>query len=326
MRKVLVTGGAGFVGRHLVRRLLTRGDEVHCVDNLAELTGAIDPRRPGSWPFFNPLDHAAFHFYAEDCRSYFKRVSDTDFDEAFHVAAVVGGRKIIEERPMVVAEDLSIDAEYWMWAARARPGKSVVFSSSAVYPVEFQKRGDHVLLQEDMVSFDKRLGIPDLVYGWAKLTTERLAHIAYQSYGLASVVYRPFSGYGEDQDGAYPFVDVLRRVLEHRGASTIKVWGTGEQLRDFIHIDDCVEGILSTMGKIDDGQAVNLSTGVGTSFREFVRIAADVLGFAPEVVGTPGTPEGVFARVGDTTRQRALGFAPGIDLRAGIERGLKHLG
>ena len=91
MRKVVVTGGAGFVGRHLVTRLLERGDEVHCVDGLVPLTGALDPRAPARWPFTNPFDYPTFHFYAEDCRNYFARSAPTDFDQAFHLAAVVGG-------------------------------------------------------------------------------------------------------------------------------------------------------------------------------------------------------------------------------------------
>jgi len=69
-----------------------------------------------------------------------------------------------------------------------------------------------VLLKEDMISFEGDIGMPDMTYGWAKLTNEYLAQLAYQKHGLKSVCYRPFSGYGEDQDDAYPFPSICRRV------------------------------------------------------------------------------------------------------------------
>lgn len=321
MRKVLVTGGAGFVGRHLVRRLLELGEEVHCVDKIVSLTGG---RSPEKWPLFAPLDFKNFRFYHEDCRDYFKRVKDTDFDYCFHLAAMVGGREMIENNPLVVADDLSIDAEYWQWAIRTKPRKTLCFSSSAVYPIKYQRNKDYKLLQEDMVSFESDVGMPDMSYGWAKLTCEYLARLAYLKHGLKSVVYRPFSGYGEDQDDNYPFPAVCKRILANKGAPVVTVWGTGRQMRDFIHIEDCVEGVLKTMDKIDDASAVNLSTGIYTNFIDFARIAAEVCGFNPEVRGTSDKPEGVFARAGDPTRLKQLGFEHKIDFRSGVEGGIKY--
>lgn len=322
MNKILITGGAGFVGRHFTRRFLELGDEVHCVDCVAPRTGGISPS--SQWPLFDPRDYDTFHFYQEDCREYFRRVRDTDFDYALHLAAMVGGRQMIEDRPLAVADDLSIDAHYWQWATEARPAKTICFSSSAAYPIKLQTQDYYVLLKEDMIEFATDIGMPDMTYGWAKLTNEYLARLAFEKHGLKSVCYRPFSGYGEDQDDSYPFPSICKRALENKGASVINVWGTGEQMRDFIHIEDCVDGVFTTMDQIDDGDAVNLSTGIYTSFKQFARVAAEVCGYSPEVVGLSDKPSGVFARGGDTTKQKGLGFEAKTDFRTGIQRAVEY--
>lgn len=322
MDKVLITGGAGFVGRHVTRRMLQGGHEVHVVDSVAPATGGI--RVQDGWPLFEPRDFAGFHFHEEDCRSWFQRFTDTDFDYAFHLAAMVGGRLMIESNPLAVADDLSIDAAYWQWAKVAKPRRTLCFSSSAAYPVSLQREDNFVLLKENMISFDGDIGMPDMTYGWAKLTCEYLARLAYEKHGLRSVCYRPFSGYGEDQDDAYPFPSICKRAIQHQGAAELTVWGSGTQMRDFIHIDDCVDGILATMDKIDDGQAVNLSTGKLTSFLEFAQMAADILGYSPVVRGLSDKPSGVHARGGDTAKQHSLGFEYKIDFKSGIARALDY--
>lgn len=322
MHKVLVTGGAGFVGRHLIKKLLDAGNEVHAVDSLAAFTGGINPA--DGWPLYDPRSYSNFHFYHEDCRDWFARVKDTDFDYAFHLAAMVGGRLMIENNPLAVADDLSIDAAYWGWAKETQPRKTACFSSSAAYPIKLQRPEGYVLLKEDMISFKDDLGMPDMSYGWAKLTCEYLAQLAYEKHGLKSICYRPFSGYGEDQDDAYPFPSICKRVLAEKGAEVLNVWGTGTQMRDFIYIDDCVDGIMTTIDKIDDGGAVNLSTGILTSFIDFAKIAANIAGYDPEVRGLSDKPVGVHARGGDTAKQKLLGFQHKVDFQAGIERALKY--
>lgn len=321
MRKILITGGAGFVGRHFVKNFLELGDEVHCVDKIAPLTGSIDPEK--GWRLFNPLDYDNFHFYRQDCRPYFERVRDDDFDYCFHLAAMVGGRLMIENNPLVVADDLSIDAEYWQWAVVTKPQKTICFSSSAAYPIKYQLRENYVLLKEDMIEFENEIGIPDMSYGWAKLTCEYLARLAYEKHGLKSVCYRPFSGYGEDQDDSYPFPSICKRAIEHQGKSVLSVWGTGDQMRDFIHIEDCVDGVLETMNEIDNGDAINLSTGIYTSFRQFAEVAARICGYKPEIKGMSDKPSGVFARAGDTSKQKALGFEYKVNFETGIRRAIE---
>lgn len=322
MRKILITGAAGFVGRHFAKRFLDWGDFVVAVDSIVPRTGGIDPSR--GWPLFNPCDYQNFHFFRQDCRPFFLEHSDDDFDYALHLAAIVGGRLMIEHNPLAVAEDLAIDSAYWQWAIKAQPQKTVCFSSSAAYPIEFQRRETYQLLREEMIGFSGRIGVPDMSYGWAKLTHEYLAHLAYEKHGLKSVVYRPFSGYGEDQDDTYPFPSICKKVLHRRGDTRVEVWGSGDQLRDFIHIEDCVDGVLLTMDRIDDAGALNLSTGIYTSFKEFARMAAEICGFHPEVVGMSDKPTGVFARGGDCTKQQSYGFRFKITFREGIERAMAY--
>jgi GDP-L-fucose synthase len=95
-------------------------------------------------------------------------------------------------------------------------------------------------------------------------------------------------------------------------------------MRDFIYIDDCVKGAIATMDQISDGSAVNLSTGVYTSFIEFAQMAAKVVGYTPVVAGMSDMPSGVFARGGDTTLQTSLGFSYTVNFKDGIRRALQY--
>ena len=321
--KILITGGAGFVGRHFTEHWLKQGAEVDCVDLVAPLTGGIDPE--DGWPLYEPRDFDNFKFHKEDCRKFFKHNKHTQYDYAFHLAAMVGGRMMIENNPLAVADDLSIDSEYWQWAKEANPGKTICFSSSAAYPIKLQRHDHYKLLKEDMISFDGDIGMPDMSYGWAKLTNEYLALLAYERHGLKSVSYRPFSGYGEDQDMTYPFPSICKRTIENNGQEHLSVWGSGKQMRDFIHISDCVRGVITTMDKIDDGTALNLSTGIFTSFIEFAEMSAGIVGYKPKVTGTSDKPEGVFARGGDTEKQKLHGFEYDIPFEEGIKRCLAYL-
>ena len=319
-KKILITGAAGFVGRRLVKFMLEKGYDVVAVDNIAPLTGGIDPNK--GWPLYNPKDYKNFTFHKIDCKDWFSKNLNEKFDYVFHLAAMVGGREIIENNPLIVAEDLSIDSHFWQWCSKAKPEKVVSFSSSACYPIELQKHDNNRLLKEDDISFEKNIGMPDMTYGWAKLTCEYLGQIAYEKYGIKSICYRPFSGYGEDQDLNYPFPSICKRILENKNSELINVWGSGNQSRDFIYIDDCMDGIYKTMDKIDDGSAVNLSTGKLTSFIEFAKKACNILGFNPKVEGTESKPEGVFARGGDVTKQNYLGFKYTTEFDVGIKKAI----
>jgi GDP-L-fucose synthase len=304
--------------------LLTQGWQVTVVDPIVNGTGGIAP--DNKWPLFEPRDFSEFSFRQIDCREYFKSNPSCEFDYIFHLAAVVGGRLTIENNPLAVATDLAIDSDMWNWVKNAKDTKVINFSSSAAYPINLQKEINSIIyLSEDMINFGQNLGMPDLTYGWAKLTSEYLGRVAWDKYGVKNVSYRPFSGYGADQDLTYPFPSICRRAFENLNSNEFVVWGSGKQARDFIHIDDCIEGVYATMNKINDGAAVNLSTGIATNFLEFAKIATNLVGYDPEIIGDTSKPEGVQTRVGDTKKQLELGFIPKVKFKDGIAECLTYL-
>lgn len=310
----LVTGGCGFVGRHMVRRLLSLGYAVTVVDNLS--SGLA----PEMWPVHlripaNKVNN--FTFLRADIRDYM-RMATPRFDLICHLAAVVGGRLTIDGDPLSVASDLAIDADLFNWVVGpVRPGKLMYFSSSAAYPISLQTPECNRTLSEDLISFGGSMGVPDMTYGWAKLTGEFLAGFAVQKYGLDVTIYRPFSGYGEDQDLAYPFPSIVRRVSQRE--SPIVVWGSGEQSRDFIYIDDAIEASLLAKDILTPGDALNLGSGKGTSFHRLAELTCEVLGHKAPIVNDASKPEGVFARVGECRRMLDI-YTPKVTLAEGIQR------
>lgn len=293
--KALVTGASGFLGRHFAHALTAAGWEVRRVD--------VAGREP--W----------------DAREYF-RWATTRVDLAIHCAAVIGGRQGIEGSPLSLAVDLSLDAELFQWAMRTRPGRVVYVSSSAAYPVGFQAQpmrpGDAIRLKEGWVDLDDP-GQPDLLYGWTKLTGELLARHAREADVPVTVV-RPFSGYGADQDPAYPFRAFLDRARRREDPFTI--WGDGEQVRDFIHVSDVVAGTLALVKAEVDGP-VNLGTGRPTSFNELARLMTRAAGYEPEFRHETARPTGVRYRVADTTLL-ARYYRPKVTLEEGIEMALRE--
>lgn len=254
----------------------------------------------------------------DDARQYF---ADTThgFDLVVHAAAVVGGRQQIDGDPLSLAVNLELDAAMFAWAARTRPGRVVYLSSSAVYPVALQGPAGR-LLSEDAVTLNGPIiGTPDALYGWAKLTGERLAGLA-RAEGVPVTVCRPFSGFGEDQDVCYPFAAMGARARAREDPFVI--WGTGDQVRDFVHVDDICAAVLAMIAEGIDGP-VNLGTGRGTSMRELAAMMCDAAGYQPEFRPLPGKPSGVAYRVADVTRMRGV-CEPRISLGDGIARVLRR--
>lgn len=281
---VLVTGSAGFLGRHLTAALEARGDKVTTID-IVEGCDALDLFRDGR----------------------------RRFDLVCHCAAVAPHRSAIDGRPLAVgAGNLELDSTMFRWAARTRPGRVVYFSSSAAYPTWLQDR-EYRLAESDMAKARQ----PDAIYGEVKLMGERLA-AACRATGGAVTVVRPFSGYGEDQSADFPFGAFRIRALARENPFT--VWGDGTQVRDWVHVDDLVGGVLAAVDNDVDGP-LNIATGIGTSMSSLARMFAAEAGYDPRYEFFTDKPAGVAYRVGDPAKLNEF-YEPKTSLAEGVKRAL----
>ena len=289
--KVLVTGHLGFVGRNFTAYLKSKGHEVRGID-LKE---------------------------GKDCRDFFKNSSEK-FDLTVHLAAIVGGRETIEKEPLSVASDLSIDAEFFNWAVRTSQERVIYYSSSAAYPIRHQNSDRKVKLSEDLIDLNW-IENPDLTYGWSKLTGEFLAQFA-EKQGTRVHIFRPFSGFGSDQDLSYPFPSFIDRT--NRRVKSFDIWGDGEQVRDFIHIDDIIEATMKAV-ELDVKGPVNLGWGRPTSFNELAELMFKISGYRPDqVVRHTDKPAGVKFRCCEPTKFFSF-YKPKWTLEQSIERCLSEV-
>jgi len=250
-----------------------------------------------------------------DVRNFFKQKSSC-FDVVIHLAAIVGGRQTIENSPISVAVDLSIDSEFFGWCLINKPKHIIYFSSSAAYPIKYQYRDSGIRLKEDMIDLDN-IESPDLTYGWAKLTGEYLAKFIVQE-GINTTIFRPFSGYGTDQDLTYPFPSFIKRGLLKQ--DPFEIWGDGCQVRDFIHITDIVDAVDECIRNKIYG-TYNLGSGIPTSFNQLCEMICKHKKYNPKIKHLSTAPTGVMYRVCDPSLMLKF-YTPKIALEEGIYRAL----
>lgn len=284
--KILITGHLGFVGRSFLQYF---GDK-------HEITG-IDLKE------------------GNDCRDYFKQSSKV-FDLIIHLAAIVGGRETIEKEPLSVATDLSIDSEFFNWVIKTKQTRVVYFSSSAAYPIHLQNPDSKYRLKENDINLDD-IRLPDYTYGWSKLTGEYLTKFVREN-GTKVYVFRPFSGYGEDQDLTYPFPSFIDRIK--RKVDEFEIWGDGTQVRDFIHMDDIVEAVMRVVDNDVEIDALNLGCGIATPFNELAKTMFEISGHTPSkgIKHLLEKPIGVSYRVCDPTLFNSI-YKPKYTLEERIE-------
>ena len=287
--KILITGHKGFVGKYFMRKYSEH--EIFGVD-----------LKDGN-----------------DCRNFFRLNPNTHFDLVIHLAAIVGGRLTIEGNPLAVADDLSIDSEFVQWCLKTKPGRVVYFSSSAAYPIKLQKLENQYKLKETDINLAD-CSTPDMTYGWAKLTGEFCLQYL-EADNIKVNIFRPFSGYGTDQDLDYPFPSYIKRGKEKQ--DPFEIWGDGKQVRDFIHMNDIVDAVDEAI-KQDIRGPVNLGSGIATSFNELQEMVCRIVGYNPEVKHILTAPVGVMYRCCDPSKMLSF-YTPKISLEEGITKALRGI-
>lgn len=301
-RTVLVTGAAGFVGRHTVTELEKQGWDVTKCDIRYKGMG---------------MSHM----------SDFNEVvtwNKKRYDLVIHAAAVAPHRAAIDGQPMTFAQNMQLDAALFHWAMMTKQKRVLYISSSAAYPVMAQTEDRFGWrLAEDEID----LQYPELAdgnYGITKLTGEHLAKAA-REVDVPVTVVRPFSGYGEDQGTDWPFGAFVQRI--RNGDDPFVIWGNTMQRRDWIHIDDVVKGMLKIVeqqenNEVVDGEPVNLCTGQCTAMGDLVMLMAQATGRSQLRIIVDNTkPMGVMNRVGDPTRFFEY-YEPKVTIEEGVFRAL----
>jgi UDP-glucose 4-epimerase len=313
--RVLVTGGASFIGSHLVDKLVELGAEVTVVDNFS--SGRIENLQQ-SIDRINVVKLDLEYESFDEILKVFK-----GHEIVFHLAAVHGGRGYIHTHPADVSSIFAIDHRVFEASVRAGVDKVVYASSACVYPPRLQAKigSDYLLREEDSDPF--KLDEPmsaDLEYGWAKLMGEVQLIAFIKQYGLKGVSLRFVTVYGPRENETHAIIALIYKAFERMDPYVI--WGSGEQERDFTYVSDIVDGMIMAAEKIDDGTPINLGTGKRYKIRDVAEKIFEIMGWRPKrIVYDTSKPVGVLSRALDISRaKRLLGWEPKVSLEEGLRR------
>lgn len=309
-KKVLVTGGAGFTGSHLVEQLLERGRNVKVtaaddlssgsLRNLRAVKGRIrflkaDLRRPEAC--------------ARACRGQ---------QAVLHLAARMGGVAFNAAHPATMYRENALLTLNVLEAARKAGARRFLMTSSAcVYP------------RFCTVPTPETEGFKDWPeptnegYGWAKRMDEFLAMAYRKEFQMKVAIARPYNTYGPRDDfdpkTSHVIPALIRRVLS--GEDPLRVWGTGRQSRSFIFVEDAARGLLDAAERYAVCDPVNLGTREEVTVAELVKLIVELSGRGPKVVFDPSKPSGQPRRNCDTRKAlRKLGFQARVSLREGLRK------
>jgi nucleoside-diphosphate-sugar epimerase len=291
VKKALITGAAGFVGSHMMDHLLDDNWQVTATDLLwgTEVANVIE--------------------------------DDLRYDLVIHAAAAGPNRKAIDTQPANFPYNVMLDAAMLEWAIRTGQRHFVYLSSSAVYPRIFQGHSAAAMGRQ-LIEADATTNLghsdPFDTYGWTKLFGERMAEEA-RAAGVIMTVVRTFSGYGEDQTEDFPFRAFVERA--RRREDPFVIWGNAKQVRDWIHIDDVIAGIMAVVAS-HTSKIVNICTGIGTSMEELANLVCAAVDHKAKIQVDESAPLGVFYRVGDPTLFHEF-YTPKITLEEGVHRAFK---
>src|SRR4051794_35822551 len=285
----LVTGGTSFIGSHLVERLLERGADVRVVDNLS--SGRLDNVRTF-------IENGTIEFIEGDLLDQrTARQSLQGIQLVFHLAADHGGRGYVDLHQSACATNLALDGMLFEAAADASVEKIVYASSGCVYPnFRGQDPNEMLYLTEDMVGppYDA-----DNMYGWAKLMAEMTLDTYVRERGMKAASCRYFTVYGERGKEDHAVIAMIARAFVKQ--DPFELWGSGEQVRNWTHVDDIVEGTILAAERIDDGTAVNLGTMERTRVIDAAREVLRYTGHHAEIKLRRDMPTGPLNRVADNS-------------------------
>jgi len=290
--KILVTGGAGFVGSHLVERLAGDGHDV------------VVPR-----------SHDYDLTEAEDVRRLF---AESEPQRVFHLAAEVGGIGANRANPGRYWYANLVMGTHVLEACRlAGVEKLVLAGTVCSYP----KHTPVPFCEDDLWNgYPEETNAP---YGVAKKAVLVGAQAYREQYGLDSIFLLPTNLYGPrdnfDLQTSHVIPALIRKMIS--SPEEVVLWGDGSPTREYLYVEDCVDGFLLAADRYDGAEPVNLGTGVETSIRETAELVAAAVGFDGRITWDPSMPNGQPRRSLDPSRARArFGFEARTTLRDGLER------
>ena len=312
--KVLVTGGASFIGSHLVEKLVSLGASVRVADNLS--SGRLENLSSVS---------GQVEFLEGDLRDRsFALQACGGIEGVFHLAASHGGRGFIDTHPADCASNLALDTTVFDAAVRSGVERVCFASSACVYPVRLQVKpadGAGVFLKEKWADpFRDGAAAADREYGWAKLMGEMTLSAYRKQHGLKSASCRLFTAYGERENETHAVIALIAKAFIRM--DPYEIWGDGEQDRNFTYVGDIVDGMVRAAERVDDASPVNIGTSDHIRIVEAARMVFEESGFTPREIRFDTTrPVGVYSRAADLTRARSvLGWEPATSFREGLRR------
>ena len=308
-RPVLVTGGASFIGSHIVENLVEQGAAVRVVDDLS--SGHLDNNK-------EHVDRGRVEFIRADLKEAGTAQKAVDgMSTVFHLAADHGGRGYVELHQSACALNMMLDQLVFDAAAKARVEKVVFASSGCVYPNGLQTDPSQtVYLREDMVGppYDA-----DNMYGWAKLMGEMTLRAFAKDHGMKAASCRYFTVYGNRGHENHAVIAMIARAFLKQ--DPFDVWGNGEQIRNWTHVTDIAEGTIRAAESIDDGTAINLGTMERTRVIDAVREVLAYTGHKAEIRFLLDKPVGPMNRVADNAlAKKLLKWEPRIKFVDGLHQ------
>jgi UDP-glucose 4-epimerase len=307
-RRVLVTGGASFIGSHLVEALVRLGARIRVADDLSSgRPGHLDAVRDDVDLQVGDLRHWDFATRAS-----------AGCEVVFHLAANHGGRGYIATHPADCAGNMALDGIVFETALRNGVERIAFASSACVYPTSLQQ-GERIPLTEDTVSFERPGGAcADEEYGWAKLMGELALRALHRQHGLATAAVRISTAYGPRASESHALVALVAKAAIRQ--DPFEIWGDGRQTRGFTYVDDVVRALLLAAEHLSDGSAVNAGVSDFIPLDRAAEAVFEAIGWRPsEIRHRPDQPVGVRHRAVDgSLAKRLTGWEP----RWSFERGV----